>query len=193
MTRRLVAALAVLTMLQACPKNVDAKGASERKGVRLLALTAERETRHINEIAQQYEADTDQERVPHVVAVGESPLLQANGVTVTLAGDEAGTQGFSVDNFILLEVLSDDGKRLGRAAIGYVNGLSEGKETIDLLGPGKFNFEPNEVSLASILPEKGRFRVRATVMDTGGVGRVSDVWLIVSPKERGAADDLRSQ
>jgi hypothetical protein len=189
---RLVAVLVVLALC-ACPKNVEVKAPGEKKSVRLLALTAERETRNIGELASQYEADTDQERTPHVVAVGESPLLMADGVTVTLAGDEAGTLGFSVDNFILLEVLSDDGKRVGRAAVGYVNGLSEGKETIDLLGPGKFNFEANEVSLASILPERGRFRVRATVMDTGGVGRVSDVWLIVTPRAAAAGDELRGQ
>lgn len=191
MSSRLAAVVALA--LCGCVKNVEVKGATERRGVKLLAQTADRETAKNQEVAQQYEADTDQERIPRIVAVGESPLLTADGVTVTLAGDEGGTQGFSVDNFILLEVLSDDGRRLGRAAVGYVNGLSEGKETIDLLGPGKFNFEAGEVSLATLLPERGRFRVRATVLDTGGVGRVSDVWLILTPKQAAAGDDLRGQ
>lgn len=180
-------------LFSACPKNVDAKPAVERKAVRLLALTAERETLKIPEVASQLEADTDQERTPRIVAVGESPLLAAEGADVWLAGDEKGVEGFAVDNAILLEVLSEDGKRIGRAAIGYLNGLSEGKEQIDLLGPRAFKFEANEVSLASLLPEKGRFRIRATVLDIGGVGHVSDVFLIIAPRNTPAADDLRER
>lgn len=190
---RHLTALVALVLLCGCPKNVDSKPLTERRGVRLLALTAERETRNIPELARQLEADTDQERTPHVVAVGESPLLSADGVEVMLAGDEQGTQGFAVDNCILLEVLSDDGKRLGRAAIGYLNGLSEGKEQIDLLGRRAFKFDANEVNLASLIPEHGRFRVRATVLDIGGVGHVSDVFLVLTPRASGPADDLRER
>lgn len=190
MLRTLASLGLVGVLLSGCPKRVEVKPV-ERRGVRLLALTAERETLRIPERAAQLEADTDQERTPRVVAVGESPLLSAEGVDVTLAGDAAGTQGFSVDNFILLEVLSDDGKRLGRAAVGYLNGLSEGLERIDLLGPRAFSFEANEVNLATLLPEKGRFRVRATAMDIGGVGRVSDVFLVVTPRTSAPGDELR--
>lgn len=190
---RHLTALVALVLLCGCPKNVDSKPLTERRGVRLLALTAERETRNIPELARQLEADTDQERTPHVVAVGESPLLSADGVEVMLAGDEQGTQGFAVDNCILLEVLSDDGKRLGRAAIGYLNGLSEGKEQIDLLGRRAFKFDANEVNLASLIPEHGRFRVRATVLDIGGVGHVSDVFLVLTPRATLPADDLRER
>jgi len=190
---RLLLGCAVLAGFTACPKNVDARPAAERKAVRLLALTAERETLKIPEVAAQLEADTDQERTPHIVAVGESPLLSAEGADLFLAGDEQGTLGFTVDNCILLEVLSEDGKKLGRAAVGYLNGLSEGKEQIDLLGRRAFAFEPNEVNLVSLLPEHGRFRVRATVLDIGGVGHVSDVFLIVTPRSTAAGDDLREK
>ncbi len=192
MARNLIS-LAVMICLSACPKNVESKPPVERRAVRLLALTGERETMTIPELATQLEADTDQERTPHIVAVGETPLLPAEGADVFLAGDEQGTQGFGVDNAILLEVLSDDGKRVGRAAVGYLNGLTEGKEQIDLLGRRAFKFEPNEVNLVSILPERGRFRIRATVLDIGGVGSVSDVFLIITPRNTGAADDLRER
>lgn len=190
---RTLLACAVLACSSACLKNLDAKPAAERRGVRLLALTAERETLKIPEVAAQLEADTDQERTPHVVAVGESPLLSAEGAELFLAGDEQGTVGFTVDNCILLEVISEDGKKLGRAAVGLLNGLSEGKEQIDLLGRRAFSFEPNEVNLVSLLPERGRFRIRATVLDIGGVGHVSDVFLIISPRNTTAGDDLREK
>jgi hypothetical protein len=192
MTRVFLSVLA-LTLLSGCPKNVEAKPTVERRGVRLLALTAERETMKITDLAATLEADTDQERTPHIVAVGESPLLPAEGAEITLAGDEQGTVGFEVDNCILLEVLSEDGKRVGRAAVGYLNGLSEGKEQIDLLSRRAFKFEANEVNLASVIPERGRFRVRATVLDIGGVGHVSDVFLIVTPRSSGGTDDLRER
>lgn len=185
--------LVMVSLLSGCPKLVEARPTVERRAVRLLALTAERETMKIVELAQQLEADTDQERTPHIVAVGETPLLPADGVDVWLAGDEAGTQGFEVDNCILLEVLGDDGKRFNRAAIGYLNGLSEGKEVIDLLGRRAFRFEANEVNLATLIPERGRFRIRATVLDIGGVGKVSDVFLIITPRSTGSGDDLREK
>ncbi len=179
-------ALALL-LLCGCVKNVDVKPA-QRQVVRLLAATPERETHQIPDIALSLEADTDQERTPRVVATGESPLLSAEGADVSLAGDEAGTQGFEVDNAILLEVFTDDGKRVGRAAVGYINGLMEGHENIDLLSRSSFTFDANEVSLAALLPESGRFRVRAMVIDTGGVGRVSDVFLVITPRSRGDAE-----
>lgn len=193
MSRSIISLVVCCGLFGACVKNVDAKPSVERKAVRLLALTAERETLKIPEVASQLEADTDQERTPHVVAGGETPLLAAEGADVWLAGNESGTEGFTVDNCILLEVLSEDGKRLGRAAVGYLNGLSEGKEQIDLLGRRAFKFEANEVNLASLLPEKGRFRIRATVLDIGGVGQVSDVFLIIAPRDTAAADDLRER
>lgn len=185
--------LAAFVFFSACPKNIEARPAAERKAVRLLANTPERETMKISEVAAQLEADTDQERTPHIVAVGESPLLSAEGADVFLAGDDKGTLGFTVDNCILIEVLSEDGKKLGRAAIGYLNGLSEGKDPIDLLGRRAFAFEANEVNLVSLLPEHGRFRLRATVLDIGGVGHVSDVFVIVTPRAAAAGDDLREK
>jgi hypothetical protein len=193
MGRKILSLVVCCGFFSACPKNVDAKPAVERKAVRLLALTAERETLKIPEVANQLEADTDQERVPHIVAVGESPLLAAEGADVWLAGNESGSEGFAVDNAILLEVLSEDGKRIGRAAVGYLNGLAEGKDQIDLLGRRAFKFEPNEVNLTTLIPEKGRFRIRATVLDIGGVGHVSDVFLIIAPRSTPAADDLQER
>ncbi len=175
-----------------CVKRVE-PAVTGRQVVRLLAATPERETARNPQLAEHLEADTDQERTPRIVAVGETPLLPAEGVEVKLYGDEAGTQGFHVDNGILLEVLSDDGQRHARAAVGLFNGLAEGKENIDLLGRRTFRFEAGEVNLATLLPEKGRFRVRATVLDIGGVGSVSDVYLVLEPRSATAGDELRER
>lgn len=193
MKSRLLTALFALSLSASCAKNVDARPATERKAVQLLTKTTERETLSIKETADSLEADTDQERLPHIVATGESPLISAEGADVLLAGDAAGLEGFEVDNAILLEVLSADGKRIGRAAVGYLNGLAEGKEQIDLLSRRAFRFEANEVNLATIVPETGSFRVRATVLDIGGVGKVSDVFLIITPRGARQSDELRDR
>jgi hypothetical protein len=176
----------------ACVKRVDAQPTA-RQAVRLLAATSERETEQNQALAEHLEADSDQERTPRIVATGETPLLSAEGAEVKLYGDEAGTQGFQVDNGILLEVFADDGRRVARAAVGFLNGLAEGKEQIDLLGRRTFRFEAGEVNLASLLPERGRFRVRATVLDIGGVGWVSDVFLVIEPRAGAAVDELRDR
>lgn len=191
MATRLVLAVAVLT-LAGCVKRVET-GPVARQVVRLLAATPERETAKNPRVAEHLEADTDQERTPRIVAEGETPLLPAEGVDVRLYGDEAGTQGFQVDNGLLLEVLGDDGQRRARVVVGYFNGLAEGKENIDLFGRRSFRFEPGEVNLAGLLPEKGRFRVRATVLDIGGVGSVSDVYLVVEPRGAAAVDELQER
>jgi len=60
------------------------------------------------------------------------------------------------------------------------------------MGRRAFKFDAKEVNLASLVPEKGRFKVRATVLDIGGVGHVSDVFLIVTPRST-SSDELREK
>lgn len=183
--------LGVATLLAAgCVKRVETPSVKPRS-VRLLAAAAPRETQELEARREDLEVDTDFERVPRVVATGETGVLDADGATFTLAGDEAGSQGFSVDNFILLEALAPDGAVLGRAVIGFVDGVSLGRERLDSLGRQVFAFEANEVSLKSVIPERGPFRLRATALDIGGVGAVSDVYVVVSAKKDTEADDLR--
>lgn len=183
--------LVVAMMLVACPKR--AATAVTGKTIRLLSETAERETAQLTELRKDLEVDTrDFDRTPHVVATGETPLLSAEGADVRLYGDEAASKGFSVDNIILLEVLGADGKVLRAAVIGYSDPVSQGRETIDNLGRQAFSFEAGELNLAPVLPEHGSFRLRATVLDYFGVGKVSDVFVRVEPKAS-SSDDLRGQ
>lgn len=180
----------LLLMVCSCVKRVDSTTQAARS-VRLLAATDERETGQWLEKRDDLQAESDFERTPRVVATGETGLLSAEGVEWTLAGDEAGTREVSVDNCILLEVLRPDGAVSARAVVGFIDGLSLGAERIDSLGRNAFTFEPREVSLARILPEHGQFRLRATVLDVGRVGRVSDVFVLVSPRGGSSSDDLR--
>ena len=161
------------------------------RSYQLLADTPERETTAITDLRQDVEVDTrDFDRTPHVVATGESPFVKLEGAHAKIFGDSAGTQGWSVDNFVLFEVFDAQGHRVGAAASGYMDPVMIGREHVDNVGRRSFSFEAGEVDLTAQLPERDTFKIRATALDIGGVGRVSDVFLVLSyPK--GAEDDLQ--
>jgi hypothetical protein len=182
--------LAVLLLSCACVKRVETV---VPKTIQLLHEAPERETASLIEIRPDLEFDTkEQPREAHVVAKGESGLMESNGGRVRLFGDAAATTGISVDNVLLLEVLGADGKVFERAAVGFTEGLIMGKEHIDLLGRQAFNFEAGEVNITGLVPEKGPWKLRATVLDNYGVGRVSDVFVVIDSGEA-PRDDLRGQ
>jgi hypothetical protein len=160
----------------------------------LLKETEEKETEQLETKREDVEVDTrDFDRTPRVVATGETPVVRLSGARARLYGDAEGTRGFEVDNFILLEVLDEKGRVLNRGAVGFTDNVLIGTEVVDSLGQRSFSFEPGEVDLTSKLPENEPFRLRATVLDYSGVGRVTDVFLLLEPRETKQEDDLRGQ
>ena len=184
--------LAVLLLSCACVKRVESSSVVPMT-VQLLHDTPEKETAKLGEIREDIEFDTkEQPREAHVVAKGETGLLESNGGRVRLFGDAKATSGVSFDNVVLLEVLSADGKVINRAAIGFTEGLLLGRERIDLLGRQAFNFDAGEVNLSSLVPERGPWKLRATVLDNYGVGRCSDVFVVIDSADA-SKDELRGQ
>ncbi len=160
--------------------------------VQLFSETPEKETPQLEAVRDDIEVDTrDFERTPRVVAQAETEPLQLQGARARLYGNAEGTAGWSVDNFVLFEVLDDAGTVIARGNAGFVQGLKVGAEHIDNLGRMAFSFEPGEIDITRLLPEGKPFRVRATALDIGGVGRVSELWLVLEPAARGDRDDLR--
>ncbi|ADO74149.1 hypothetical protein [Stigmatella aurantiaca] len=190
--RKLLLTLAAASFL-ACVKQVPpAPTRSSPQAVPLLKETAEQETEQFTALREDVEIDTrDFSRTPHVVATGETPLLRLEGARARLAGNAAGTRGFSVDNFILFEVLDEKDKVVNRAAVGFTDSVLIGKEQVDNVGRMSFTFEPDEVDLTALLPESASFKLRATVLDYSGLGRVSDVFLRLEPRGLSHEDDLR--
>jgi hypothetical protein len=185
---------AALVLAPACarrsPEEVVPSG--KARAYQLLAEAPERETTAILELRQDVEVDThDLDRTPHVVATGESPFIKLDGAHAKIYGDSAGTQGWSVDNFVLFEVFDAQGHRVGAAASGYMEPVMIGREHVDNVGRQSFNFEAGEVDLTAQLPERDAFKIRATALDIGGVGRVSDVFLVLTYPERGGDDELK--
>ncbi len=193
--RKLLLATVAASFL-ACVKQVPAPAtrSGPPRPVQLLADTPERETSKIPEKREDVEIDTrDFERTPRVVAKGETPLLRLEGARARLYGDAAGKEGFSVDNLILLEVLDEKGQVLNRGAVGFTDMVRVGKEQVDSVGPMSFTFEPGVVDITPLLPESAPFKVRATALDYSGVGRVSNVFLLLESPSKGSEDDLRGQ
>lgn len=189
--------LSALVVLTGCPKRVEEPQVKSGppRAFPLLTEAPERESTQIEERRSDIEVDTsDFDRTPRVVATGETPLLQLEGARARLYGDEAASQGWGVDNFVLLEVLDEQGRVLSRGNAGFAQGVLIGNERVDNLGRMAFQFEPGEVDITPLLPERGPFRIRATALDAGGVGRVSNLYVVLEyPARGGGEDDLRNQ
>lgn len=191
----MLALAAVATLSLSCMKQVPTTvQAGPPRPYPLLKETEEKETEQLETKREDVEVDTrDFDRTPRVVATGETPVVSLSGARARLYGDAEGTKGFEVDNFILLEVLDEKGRVINRGAVGFTDNVLMGSEVVDSLGRRSFSFEPGEVDLTSRLPENEPFRVRATVLDYSGVGRVTDVFLRLEPRDTKQEDDLRGQ
>jgi len=58
--------------------------------------------------------------------------------------------------------------------------VTRGSEVVDALGQLRFSFGPGEVEISNLLPEDEQVFVKATALDTGGVGKVSNLYLILT-------------
>lgn len=176
---RLLSACLLLGALGACvPRVAVPRPAPAPRTLLLLAESEEKATEARDERREDVEVETSGlDRVPRVVARGETTPLSLDGARARLYGNADGTLGWSVDNFILFEVLDGAGAVTGRFACGFSEGVWVGREAVDLVGRQAFSFEPGEVDVTGHLPETGRFRLRATALDYQGVGRTRTVYL----------------
>lgn len=166
------------------------------RAISLLEKVPEKETTRLTERREDVEINTrDFDRIPRVVARGETELLRLEGARARLFGDAGGQDGWSVDNVLLLEVVDEADNIIGRMAIGSSDAVLIGSEMVDNVGERSFTFEPGEVDITSHLPERKPFKLRATVLDYSGVGKVSDVFVILDTEARSSSedDDLRYQ
>jgi hypothetical protein len=184
--------LAAALGLVACARQVPATSPTPAspRAVRLLLDTPAQETETLAKLREDVEIDTSEgERTPRIVTTGQTPVLRLDGSRARLYGDAMARLGISVDNFLLLEVLDVGGKVVRRAVVGFTEGVLMGREQVDSLGRRAFSFEAGEVDITTLLPESEPFQVRATALDYWGVGRVSDVYLVLVPADRSSDDD----
>ncbi|MCP3104876.1 hypothetical protein LZ198_39020 [Myxococcus sp. K15C18031901] len=192
--RTLALASAALGLLACAHKAPAPAHSSTPRAVRLLVDTPPQETLTFEKIREDVEVDTDEgERTPRVVTYAETPVLRLEGQRARLYGDAKATLGFSVDNFILLEVLDPKGQVKRRGVVGFTENVHMGQELVDNVGSRAFSFEPGEVDITELLPESDPFQLRATVLDSWGVGRVTDVYIVFSAPQSRPVDDLRGE
>jgi len=185
------ALLLLLPVLAGCPKRVAMpNGPAHPQSYKVLADTPEAETSSRTEQRPDVYVRGDQfGHTPVVVAKGEAGPLSVQGGRAQLCGDATCTKGVSVDNFILFEVLDSTGAVKHRFAVGFHSGTTVNDQEVDNVGASAFNFD-HPLDVTAQLPSDAPFTLRATALDYGGVGRVSDVYLRVSPvTERTPSDD----
>jgi len=173
-----------------CARRAPTASTAAPRAVLLLAEAPALETAQRTERRDDVEVDTrDFERTPRVVARGETAPLSLDGARARLYGDAEGTRGWSVDNFVLFEVVDEQGRVTARFASGFSDGVLVGSEQVDLVGQQSFTFGPGELDVTTLLPESGRFRLRATALDYQGVGRTDALYLRLEPRALRTSED----
>lgn len=98
-----------------------------------------------------------------------------------LAGDDEGKKGWRVDNFILIEVLDQNGAVTARKVVGKLDGTDsvlQGGKRISQLQPNSVMFKAKQIDIGP-LPLKKPFKLKVTALDYGEFGEVSDVYLLI--------------
>lgn len=178
--RPLAASALFATALGCAHGDGTSTGPNHRSVHRLLSAVMEKPTARFPQSRTDLELDgKGPHSNPHVVGGGETPSLRLQGRHARLYGDNAATQGFSVDNGVLLEIFTGNGKLYSSVVVGMVEALILNHSPVDNLGRMAFRFDPGEVDITPKLPEQAAFSIRATALDLSGVGRVSDVYLVM--------------
>ena len=85
------------------------------------------------------------------------------------------------------------GRTWNPAAVGPNDEVTLDNERVDNVGKLAFTFDAGELDLTSKVPENEPFSVRATALDFNGVGKVSDVYVVLEyPTAPRDGEDLRS-
>ncbi len=122
-------------------------------------------------------ATTRGTRTPHRVHRPFSATVRLGpGQRAFLAGDAAGTTGWSVDNFLLIEI--SGGGSNGAFIVGHTEPVRMNRRQLPRIGRQSFSFSAGEIDLTRHLPQ-GASRITVHALDYGGAGFVSDVFLII--------------
>ena len=121
------------------------------------------------------------DKIPYSMHVSSHDLMITTPAKFCLAGDAGGTKGWRVDNFLLIEILDQRGNLTSSALAGLTETVRRNGNPIETIGRSSDSFNACEIDVTKLLPVGRPFRLRASAMDYGYVGFVSDVF-IVSPK-----------
>lgn len=114
----------------------------------------------------------------HVTKPFTSTLTAKPGQRFFLAGDAPGKMGWSLDNFLLVEIESPDGVQ--RLVIGDTVGspVEYQGQRLKHIEPQSSSFSPESIELSRYFPKNAPFRLTISALDFGGLGRLSDLFLV---------------
>lgn len=129
------------------------------------------------------------DRTPYHMATPYSGTVTIQpGQRCFLAGDSAGQSGWSVDNFLLFEIQTGMGTKY--LFCGDADPVSYNGQKVQQVGPSSFSFDAGEVDLTSYFPKGVPVQLKVSALDYGGIGHVSDVYLIIqSGNTQGTSSD----
>jgi hypothetical protein len=117
--------------------------------------------------------------IPYHMTQPFSTTINAKpGQRFFLAGDALGKIGWSLDNFLLVEIESRAGT--DRLIIGNTNGspVEYQGQRLRHIGAQSFSFSPESVDLSPYFPKDVPFRLTISALDFGGVGSLSNLFLV---------------
>lgn len=121
---------------------------------------------------------TKWDKVPYRITRAFSGTIRLTpGRRAVLAGNAAGTAGWNVDNFLLIEISSGGSTR--RLVVGAHEPVIMAGRVIQKIGRNSLSFGAGEIDLTPYLQVGKPVGLRVTALDYGGVGRVSDVFLVM--------------
>ena len=126
------------------------------------------------------------DKIPYSMHVSSHDLMITTPAKFCLAGDAGGTKGWSVDNFLLIEILDQSGNLISSALAGLTETVRRNGNPIETIGRSSDSFNACEIDVTKLLPVGRPFRLRASAMDYGYVGFVSDVFIVSSKGTSGA-------
>lgn len=121
---------------------------------------------------------TKWDKVPYRMTRAFSGTIRLTpGRRAVLAGNAAGTAGWNVDNFLLIEISS--GGRTRRLVVGAHEPVIMAGGVIQKIGRNSLSFGAGEIDLTPYLQVGKPVGLRVTAFDYGGTGHVSNVFLVM--------------
>ena len=156
----------------------------EVKNMKIVSAVARQQTKafHGNQRKDLAMQTSSMEKVPSIMTEEKTEILFLDKPRkIRLAGNEEGTKGWKVDNFILVEVMEPDGRVTSSKIVGKVMSgdslLMNGKR-VSQLQPNSMLLSAKQVDIGP-LPVKKPFKLRVSALDYGEFGEVTDVYMII--------------
>ncbi len=120
------------------------------------------------------------DKIPYHMTWTSNKVILRSRKRIKLAGDSQGRMPWEVDNFLLLETTDSSGVILKRVVVGYNDDVSADGKVIEKIGPQSLSFPAGSIDVTHLFPINQQVTLKASAMDYGYEGKVSDIFLIIN-------------